>query len=479
MSNIKRETTKKTLLLLTIFLFGIASFGQQKNDTTASTATKNTILKFDIKREIGPAVWRQTMQAFEKASTVNANYILIEMNTYGGLVDAADSIRTKILNSKIPVLVFINNNAASAGALISIACDSIYMRSGANIGAATVVNQTGEAMPDKYQSYMRATMRATAEAHGKDTIVNGRDTVFKWKRNPKIAEAMVDARKVVKGVSKAGEVLTFTANEAVKHGYCEGIAENVKEVLKKANISDYQIVEYKPSSFEKLMGVLVSPYLQGILIMIMIGGIYFELQTPGIGFALAASILAAILYFAPLYLEGIAEHWEILLFVAGIILLLVEIFVIPGFGIAGISGFILAILGLTLSMSEGNIFNWDTEFSVNLAPFMRSLLLVTVSVFAAFVISLIFSQSLVKTNLFNMIALNKTQKIDDGYLSVNTENLQMLGKIGTAYTVLRPGGKVEIDGEIYDAKAVVGYIEEGQKVEVVKYEMAQLYVVEV
>ena len=135
--------------------------------------------KLNIKQEITKATWRQTKQAFEAADTLGADVFLIHMNTYGGTVLDADSIRTKILQSEIPVYVFIDNNAASAGALISIACDSIYMRPGGSIGAATVVNQTGEAMPDKYQSYMRSTMRATAEAHGKDTIISGNDTIYK------------------------------------------------------------------------------------------------------------------------------------------------------------------------------------------------------------------------------------------------------------------------------------------------------------
>lgn len=460
------------LLFISIMIPVLSVFSQEK------TNDKKIILKYDIKQEIGPAVWRQTMQAFEMADKENADYVLIHMNTYGGLVDAADSIRTKILNSEIPVMVFIDNNAASAGALISIACDSIYMRPGANIGAATVVNQTGEAVPDKYQSYMRSTMRATAEAHGKDTIINGRDTTYRWVRDPKIAEAMVDPRKYVKGVSDSGEVLTFTANEAMLHNYCEGTAENIEEVLEKAGIKTYEIKEYEPSSLEKVIGVLVSPYLQGILIMIIIGGIYFELQTPGIGFPIAASILAAILYFSPLYLEGIAENWEILLFFIGIILLLVEIFAIPGFGVAGIAGIICAILGLALSMSEGEVFNWDDELTFNLGPLMRSLLIVLVSVLLSVTLSLLFSQQLVKTSLFNAIALNKTQKKEEGYLGVKQENIAMVGKLGNAYTMLRPGGKVEIDGEIYDAKALTGFIDEGKKVKVVKYEMAQLYVVE-
>jgi membrane-bound serine protease (ClpP class) len=128
---------------------------------------KKLVYKLNIKQEITPGMWRQTQQAFEAADTLGADIILLHMNTYGGTVVDADSIRTRILQSTIPVYVFIDNNAASAGALISIACDSIYMRPGGSIGAATVVNQSGQAMPDKYQSYMRSTMRTTAEAKGK------------------------------------------------------------------------------------------------------------------------------------------------------------------------------------------------------------------------------------------------------------------------------------------------------------------------
>ncbi|HYW96993.1 MAG TPA: nodulation protein NfeD, partial [Bacteroidales bacterium] len=160
----------RLLLILVVFFLTSARPGDNEK--------KTLVYKFDIKEEIAAPVWRITQEAFRDAYEKKADVIIIDMNTYGGLVDKADSIRTKILNSTIPVYVFINDNAASAGALISIACDSIYMKPGAKIGAATVVNQTGQAMPDKYQSYMRATMRATAEAHGKDTIITNGDTTY-------------------------------------------------------------------------------------------------------------------------------------------------------------------------------------------------------------------------------------------------------------------------------------------------------------
>ena len=129
------------------------------------------------------------------------------MNTYGGEVVYADSIRTRILNTETPVCVFINNNAASAGALICIACDKIFMRSGAVIGASTVVDQSGEVAPDKYQSYMRGIIRATAEAQGKDTLIADGDTMYVWKRDPAIAEAMVDPDVEIPGVIEKGKYL--------------------------------------------------------------------------------------------------------------------------------------------------------------------------------------------------------------------------------------------------------------------------------
>ena len=169
---------------------------------------RSLVFKVDVKDEIGPEIWRLVKKSFEKAEQEKADHILIDMNTYGGMVVYADSLRSLILNYPKPVWVFIDNNAASAGALISIACDRIFMREGANIGAATVVNQTGDAMPDKYQSYMRSMIRATAQAHGKDTVMENGQRVIRWKRDPRIAEAMVDERDVVEGVTDSGKVVT-------------------------------------------------------------------------------------------------------------------------------------------------------------------------------------------------------------------------------------------------------------------------------
>ncbi|MBS4072175.1 MAG: nodulation protein NfeD, partial [Algoriphagus sp.] len=172
---------------------------------------------FKIDKDIDPAMNRRVKIAMEEAEKLKADLILIEMDTYGGAVTDADEIRTRILESEIPVYVFINKDAASAGALISIASDSIYMAPGASIGAATVVNGVdGAAAPDKYQSYMRSMMRSTAEATGRD---------------PKIAEAMVDEKIEIEGISEAGSVITFSVSEAIQYGFCEGEFDSVDEIL--------------------------------------------------------------------------------------------------------------------------------------------------------------------------------------------------------------------------------------------------------
>jgi len=164
---------------------------------------------------------------------------------------------------------------------------------------------------------MRATMRATAEAHGKDTIITSNDTIVKWKRDPHIAEAMVDASISIPAITDSGKVLTFTAEEAIQNGYCEGLVKNAADIMKRAGIENYEIVEYNPSILDNFINFLLNPIVHSLLIMLIIGGIYFELQTPGIGFPLAAAIFGAVLYFAPLYLEGLAENWEILIFILG------------------------------------------------------------------------------------------------------------------------------------------------------------------
>jgi membrane-bound serine protease (ClpP class) len=485
---------KRILIIIAILAFPLHSIHSEKKTYVSDTTNQDTLKEpkskqqekgqpqtnvytFKIHQEIAPAAWRLTKKGLAQARKQNAEYVIVQLNTYGGLVNIADSIRTAFLNSEIPIIVYISNNAASAGALISIAADSIYMKKGARIGAASVVNQEGKMMPEKYQSYMRSTMRATAEAKGKKTVIRGKDTITQWRRDPRIAEAMVDKRIAIEGIIDSTKILTFTTNEALKYGYCEGESKDLEELLQKANIQNPEIKQYEITSMDKIIGFLISPALQGILIMIIVGGIYFELQSPGLGFPIVAAIAAAALYFAPLYIEGIAENWEILLFIGGLILIGIELFAIPGFGVAGISGIILVVAGLVLSMVDNVIFEHELHAEAALTAVLKAFFIVTLSMFLGLVLSLYMSKKILTSNRFSSLVLDSVQNKDEGYVGVDKEQSTMVGKTGLAYTVLRPGGKVNIDGEIYDAKSEIGFIEKGEEIKVIKAETSQLYVI--
>jgi len=437
-----------------------------------TASAQESVLVIPIKKEINSTTWNYVKNGFSMADSIKANTIIIHMNTYGGQVVFADSIRTKILNSSIPVHVFIDNNAASAGALISIACDSIYMRPGGTIGAATVVNQTGEAAPDKYQSYMRATIRATAEAQGKDTTIIDGDTISTWRRDPKIAEAMVDQSLYIEGVSDTGKTLTFTVNEAIANDYCEGTATSIADVLKQLGITDYEITNYEPTTYDNIKGFVTNPIFHGMLIMLILGGIYFELQSPGIGFPLIIAIGASILYFAPLYIDGLAANWEIALFIVGIILIALEIFVIPGFGVAGILGGVCAFTGILLSMINNINFDFST---VETAPLIVALTTTSLAFLLGASLSLWLTNKFWGRGAFHRLSLDSEQNRESGFVAVDLRN-ELIDREGTAVTDLRPSGKIMIDDQVYDAIALIGLIDKNTKVRVTKQESAQLYV---
>lgn len=430
------------------------------------------IYQINIKENIGSNTWIYLQNGLHQALENDASAILLHMNTYGGGVLEADSMRTAILNAPIPVYVFIDNNAASAGALVSIACDSIFMRSSASMGAATVVEGgTGDQAPDKYQSYMRATMRATAESHGKERVVVNGDTLERWKREPNVAEAMVDERVVVPGYADSTQILTLTATEALELRYCDGIAESVHEVIvSHLGYNDYRLETYNPSFYDKIKGFLTSGVVQAFLIMFIIGGIYFELQSPGVGFPTAVAITAALLYFTPLYLTGYAQNWEVLLFVLGLIFIVFELFVVPGFGIPGILGILFVLSALVLAMVGNVRFNFE---GVPLREAFRAVMTVLGGMGMGMMLIIYLSSRIGKRGFLRNVALNTDQ---EGYISVSMEPLTLVGKSGIAATDLRPSGRVEVDGEFYDANSLKGFIDKGDNVVVIRYENFQLYV---
>jgi len=209
--------------------------------------------------------------------------------------------------------------------------------------------------------------------------------------------------------------------------------------------------------------------------MIIIGGIYFELQSPGIGFPIGASVVAALLYFAPLYIEGLAANWEIIIFVIGVILIAVEIFAIPGFGVAGISGIVLVIAGLVLSMID-NIGLEANSFPAG--ELISAFFIVIIASFVSLIGSLYPTRLLFSSTntFFGGLALAATQEKSNGFTSAVSTYSTMIGQAGRAHTILRPAGKIIVGNEIFDATSESGFIEKGEPVKVTRYSNTQLFV---
>lgn len=441
-------------ILSIIILFSLSTFNISASEhDNVMTQNSQKVYYQKLNDNIYPGAWRTIKKGVETAEDENVKYYILELNTYGGDVNTADSIRTKLLNTKIPTIVWINDNAASAGALISISCDSIFMTQSAKIGASTVVNGlTGEGAIDKYQSYMRATFRSTAEAQGRD---------------PDIAEAMVDQDIEVEGVIEKEKTLTFTTSEAIKNGYCEGIINSRQELLDHIELTEQDVIEYEASSVDGLIGWLMNPAVSGFLITIILGGIYLELKTPGLGLGAIAAIGATLLYFAPYYLEGLAANWEIILFFIGVLLLIVEVFFIPGFGIFGVAGIICIISGLSFAMVGNDFFDFS---GIPTGNYSKSLFTVLVSTIGSILLLFLLGGSILNSNSFKSLELSETQDAADGYTVAVSEEAALVGRTGVAITDLRISGRIKVADQIFDVITNGEYIEEGTEVILEKYQ---------
>jgi membrane-bound serine protease (ClpP class) len=410
--------------LVFVVLVGHAVAQPAGTDAIDLTLGEGDAFIVPIEETIDAALARYVERATNEAHEAGAAVIVYHIDTFGGLVDAADAIRKTILETEIPTVAFIDKNAASAGALISYAADRIVMAPGSSIGAATVVEGgTGEKAPEKYQSYMRGLMRATAEANGRD---------------PRIAEAMVDDSLEVPGVSKAGELLTLSSNEALRLGVADAVLADLDAVLGALSIEASRVYNHHATRTERLLRFLGSPVLQSVLMLMMMGGLYFELQTPGVGFPGLMALIGAGLFFAPHYMMGLVESWEIVLFGIGVILLLAEIFVIPGFGIAGIGGLLLVVTSL-LAALIGNVgfsFPDATSITSAIGTMAATLVLFVVLMFSV-------GRLLPHSSRFNRLVLAPELSSAEGFTSADTHE-EWLGATGRAVTPLRPSGLVEL-----------------------------------
>ena len=451
--------SKSNILLLSrAFLLSLSfiPIGFAQNTPLWSPGEKTCrVYRMDLVESVDAPMWRRVQLAMEEAASTQSDLILIRLNTYGGRVDYADSIRTKLLQSPLPIVVWVDNNAASAGALIALSANRILMNPSASIGAATVVNQTGEAVPDKYQSYMRSTMRATAEAR---------------QRNPRIAECMVDPDLGYPGLVDTGKVLTLTASEALRWGISDGTASTAQEALTMVGVNRLVMVQQKLSLLDRFLQFLLHPAVQSILILLMLGGLYLELQSPGLGLPIVVALCAAALYFAPLYLEGLATNAELWLFIVGLILLAVEIWVVPGFGWVGALGLAAVFLALVASMLDNQGLEMAPESANQGISLATAVLAVLVPLLALGTAFLLWGERLFSQGPLSRMVLG-TPKRSDAEQETLPED-----RTAVAHTRLIPAGKILFQNRIEEAHAVDGWIEAGTTVHVLRREQNRWYV---
>ncbi len=412
-----------------------------------------------IETEIDQSAFHHFKQGERKAHEAGADLLLVKLNTYGGALDAADSIRTALLRCTLPTVAFVDVNAASAGALIALACDSVYMAPAASMGSATVVNGAGEPMPEKYQSYMSTIMRATAEHHGRkqqgDSMV--------WRRDPAIAASMVNPEISV----------SLTASQAVECAYADGVAPDINAVLADLQMAGAEVMYYESNLTDDIMGFLANAGVRAVLVMLILGGIYMEMHTPGLGFAAAVAAVATVLYFLPMFVGGAMPAWVLLCFILGVVLIALEIFVIPGFGVTGAAGIIAIVAALV-----GGMLSNDAVTGFDFGSLCSSLVVVGAGCLLAVVAIVYLTSSRGPKILRKHTELMTELKVSDGFVGVDMSPARYVGQIGETMTDMRPAGKIEIGSTIFDAVSIGPFIAARRSVKVIKYENAQLYVSE-
>jgi len=440
---------------LSIFLLSLAWL-------MTAIAGQPTVFVLPLNDEVDTHMWLNTRRALSEASEQGADLIVVHLNTYGGAVDAADSIRSAIIRTRIPTVAYIDNNAASAGALIALSCDSVYMAPEAIMGASTVVNGQGEPMPEKYQSYMKSIMRATAQQHGK--YFSAADSTWHWRRDPSVAEAMVMPDKA----------LSFTSEEAVEAGMADGVAASLHQMLTDHFYPEYRYVRFESTFTDAILGFLASPVVRALMIALIVGGIWMEMHTPGLGFPTAVSVVAGVLYFLPAILTGSMPAWVIVLFIAGLVLLALEIFVIPGFGVCGISGIAAILVSVVGGMSSdgGMAPGYGTDILSSIAITLTG---VMIAVGVVWYLTSKHGPKWVRRHS----ELQTQLRGDDGFVGVDMTMAHYVGYEAAAVTDLRPAGKIRIGEKDLDAVSTMGFIDAGSRVKVVKFENAQLYVTKI
>ena len=380
------------------------------------------------------------------AEEADAQALVLDIETPGGRIDAAQQIVDALRDTELPVYAFVNRRALSAGAMIALAADEIYMREGATMGAATPVLGAGEKAPEKIVSAMRSEMRTLAEQRGLD---------------PRIAEAMVDEEIAIEGVVEAGKLLTLTTEEAVRVGYARSAAD-LADVLAAAGVGDAAVLTMEVNWAENVVRFLTHPAVAPLLLSLGFLGLVIELKTPALGLAGTIGVASLGLFFGSRYIVGLAGLEELLLIAVGLVLIGVEILVIPGFGIAGVAGALAVGAGIMLSL---------VGFAATPAEWSQAAGVLSLSLLVGIVIAWALLRRLPRTGRFTRtgIMLGGSTDRESGYLSQPSRS-ELIGSIGIALTDLRPSGAARFGEERVDVVSDSSWISAGTPVRVVRAE---------
>lgn len=416
--------------------------------------------------ELGLAVFVERVLA----EATHATAVVFDINTLGGRIDAAIKIRDAILNCKTPTFAYVHRRAIRAGALIALATDHIVFAPGGSLGAATPIQTDGEKagpVGEKTVSYMRAEMRATAESKG---------------RSGAMAEAMVDASLVFEPYAPQGKLLTLSAEDARAVGLTGASQDSQAGLLAALGLEHAVLEVAQPTMGEKISRFLTDTRVSGILMSLGMLGLIVEFWTPGFGLPGIAGLLCLACFFWGHMVSSIASFTEVGLFALGLVLLMVEMFVIPGFGIVGILGFIAVILSLALTMV-----GMPLDVAWSSGALLNAIGVVLISIVVAVVILFFLMKKLPKLKFASKLVLNTQLSVHgpsvqgpEGEASVQAapeEWAQYLGQTGVVVSDLRMAGKARFGDQVMDVVSQSEYISEGEKVRVVLVEGVRIVVV--
>lgn len=430
LDNIKMKRIVLVLLLVTFLIGGVY--------TMLLASPEELVYIIPIEKTIDPGLEKFVERGYEEAENLGADLIMLEVDTPGGLVDAAININKTISASSIPTYALVKGDAISAGAFITISCEKIAMQPGGIIGDAEPRIGT-ERADEKYVSFFAGKMGAIAEQNGRDKG---------------IAIAMVDRDVEIPDLVAKGKLLTLTYTQAEKYGYADFIVNNRQEFLDQIELGNARIIEAKPSLAESITRLITTPYVAPLLLTIGIAGIIIEIFTLGWGIAGTIGIASLALYFGGHLLAGFTGWGAILLFLLGIILLAIEILV-PGFGLPGIGGMISIAVSIIIAAP-----NWEAG--------LISLVLAIVGTIILLLISFKFMK---KRNIWDRLVLGLNFKKEEGYISQSQDLSKYIGQKGIAFTTLRPSGTAELeDGTKLDVVTEGDFITRGEKIVIYKVE---------